>query len=66
MTISAGLRPWGPSTHSSAAWDPKDIPHPTHTPLAQNQTLKGAERERQKAKITPHTHPLILSQAQLS
>lgn len=44
MTVSVGLRPW----------DPKDIPHPIHTPLVQNQTLKGAEGEAGGQGAPPH------------
>lgn len=58
-TVSVGLKSCRPSTHSSAAWDPQGHPTPlhTHTPLVQNQTLKGAHRERQEAKVPPHPAP---------
>lgn len=52
MTISPGLRPWGPSTHSSAAWDSKDTYTQT-LPRCRIRLLKGAERERQEAKVHP-------------
>lgn len=54
MTISVGLKPWGPSTYSSAAWDPKNAC--AHTPLVHSQTLEGLRGRDRRPRCSP-LHP---------